>query len=115
MQEYDVVFKLLLQHFASRSWANILGAPIVKWLPIELPKFQYTRVDLLGELASGTLVQIDLQSTNDGQMALRMAEYCLGIYRQYRRFHARLWCMPARNQCGWSDVLQGQAFLSSAR
>lgn len=55
-------------------------------MPIELPKVQNARLDLLGESAAGELVHIELQSSNDAEMALRMAEYFLAIYRQHGRF-----------------------------
>jgi len=45
-----------------------------------------TRVDLLGETERGELVHIELQSTNDAAMALRRAQYCLRVYRQFGRF-----------------------------
>ncbi len=44
------------------------------------------RVDLLGEAADGRLIHIELQSTHERAMALRMAEYSLAIFRQFGRF-----------------------------
>jgi predicted transposase YdaD len=41
------------------------------------------RVDLLGELPDGNLVHIELQSRNDEDFPLRMAEYLFGIRRKY--------------------------------
>jgi hypothetical protein len=43
-------------------------------------------VDLLGETASGDPFHIELQSTNDITMPLRMAEYCLRVYRLFGKF-----------------------------
>jgi len=37
-----------------------LGAPVVKWLEVELPKVQNLQPDLLGEMSDGTLVHIEL-------------------------------------------------------
>lgn len=53
MQEYDVIFKILLQ----KSLGRLTGKTIVRWLPAELPKVQNLRVDLLGETADGELVE----------------------------------------------------------
>jgi hypothetical protein len=53
---------------------------------VELPKVQNPRLDLLGETAHGGLIHVELQSTNDAAMPLRMAEYCLGVYRLFGRF-----------------------------
>lgn len=85
MQEYDVTLKLLLQQ--SRAIMQALtGTTIKNWLDIELPRVQNPRVDLLGEATNGDLIHLELQSTNDPQMALRMAEYWLAIFRRIGRF-----------------------------
>jgi hypothetical protein len=51
-----------------------------------MPEMRAARVDLLGETASRGLVHIELQSTNDSSMALRMLEFCTSVYRLFRRF-----------------------------
>src|SRR5258708_24573835 len=79
MHEYDTALKLLLQR-ASGLVARELGIHVKRWLNIELPKVQNPRVDLLAETTDGRLVHIEIQSTNDGQMALRMLEYGLLIF-----------------------------------
>src|SRR5207248_4123864 len=58
------------------------------WLDVELSKVvQNTRVDLLGETAGDKgLVHLELQSGNHASMPLRMAEYCLGVFRLFGRF-----------------------------
>ena len=57
---------------------------------VELPQVRTPRADLLGSTVSGSLIHIELQSANDGDMALRMAEYCLAIYRQSRQVPQQL-------------------------
>ena len=47
---------------------------------------QNRRLDLLGEAIDGSLVHLELQSGNDPGMPLRMAEYCLGVFRLYGKF-----------------------------
>ena len=86
MQDYDVTLKLLLQGSAQLTMRELTGAPIEKWLDVELPKVQNLRVDLLGETSAGDLVHLELQSGNDATMPLRMAEYCLSMFRLYGRF-----------------------------
>lgn len=86
MHEYDVVFKLILQQSVDLTIRAIAGTPIARWLNVELPEVRNTRVDLLGETAGGDLIHIELQSTNDPTMALRMAEYCLRVFRLFSRF-----------------------------
>jgi predicted transposase YdaD len=86
MQNYDVALKLLLQQSARGLIRELAGAPVTKWLDVELPKTQNPRADLLGEMVDGGLIHIELQTGNDAAMPLRMAEYCLGIYRLFGRF-----------------------------
>lgn len=84
--QYDTALKLLLQQSGASLLATLAGAPVVRWLPIELPKVQNARLDLLGETAGGELLHIELQSVNASDMPLRMAEYYFAIYRQHGRF-----------------------------
>jgi hypothetical protein len=62
---------------------ELTGGGIEKWLDIELPKVRNLRMALLGETGEGSLIHIELQSGNDAAMPLRMAEYCLGVYRLF--------------------------------
>ena len=68
------------------SIRELTGTTIAKWLNVELPKVQNLRLDLLGESVDGSLVHLELQSGNDTNMPLRMAEYCLGVFRLYGKF-----------------------------
>ena len=81
MQEYDVILKLLLRGSAKLVLDELAGTAIARWLNVELPEVVNRRVDLLGETADDTLIQIELQSSADNTIALRMAEYSLAIYR----------------------------------
>jgi hypothetical protein len=86
MHEYDVAFKLILQQSVGIAIREIAGTTIAKWLDVELPEVRNTRVDLLGETARGDLIHIELQSTNDPTMPLRMAEYYLRVFRLFGKF-----------------------------
>ena len=58
-----------------------------RWLNVELPKVIQARVDLLFEvLATRELILLELQSHNDPDLPVRMAEYALLIWRIYKRF-----------------------------
>ena len=83
MQDYDVVLKGLLQN--SLQLHLLTGGRIISWLPTELPKVQNLRVDLLGETDDGGLIQIEVQSTNDADIPLRMLEYLVLINRVHGR------------------------------
>jgi hypothetical protein len=82
---YDTALKTFLRHGREMLRA-LTGVSVERWLNVELPEVRNRRVDLLGETANGRLVHIELQSTNDPAMALRMLEYCVAIYRRYSRF-----------------------------
>jgi predicted transposase YdaD len=86
MHEYDITLKLLLRGSAAMAFQALTGGLVERWLDIELPKMQNPRMDLLGEFADGTLLHLELQSGNDAEMPLRMAEYALGVYRRFGQF-----------------------------
>jgi predicted transposase YdaD len=107
MQDYDVTLKLLLRGSASRMVRELAGSGVEKWLDIELPRIQSPRLDLLGEAQDGSLVHVELQSTNDAEMPLRMAEYCLGVYRQLRRFPRQVVLYVGRPPLSMESELRG--------
>jgi len=88
MQDYDVALKVLLRGSAKVTVRELTGGTVQKWLDVELPKVQSTRVDFLGETDDDerSLVHLELQSGNDAAMPLRMAEYCLGVVRLFGKF-----------------------------
>ncbi len=85
MHEYDVALKNILTRPGSSALAQLTGASSLKWINVEAPKVSNRRVDLLGELPDGNLVHIELQSSNEKDFPMRMAEYLFGIGRQYGR------------------------------
>ncbi len=86
MHEYDIALKNILMRLPGSVIEELTGFAITRWHNAELPQVRNPRVDLLGETADGQLVHIELQSTNDAHMALRMGEYAWAIYRRFRRF-----------------------------
>jgi hypothetical protein len=85
MHEYDVALKNILTRPGSSIMMQLTGASSLRWINVEAPKVGNRRVDLLGELPDGNLVHIELQSRNEKDFPLRMAEYLFGIGRQYGR------------------------------
>jgi predicted transposase YdaD len=83
MHEYDVALKNILTSPGSSILTQLTGASSLRWINVEAPKVNNRRVDLLGELPDGNLVHIELQSRNDEDFPLRMAEYLFGIRRKY--------------------------------
>ena len=87
MHEYDTVLKSLLQNPPNIILERITGARVERWLNVEFPEVQQTRVDLLGATAKPEhLIGLELQSANDSNPPLRMAEYALRTYRLYSAF-----------------------------
>jgi predicted transposase YdaD len=89
MNAYDATIKELL-NAADEALRQFGMEPVVQWLNVELPKVRNPRVDLLGRTATGELVHIELQSSNDPDMPLRMAEYALAILRHYQQYPHQL-------------------------
>jgi len=94
MHEYDVTLK-------------------EKWLDVELPKVRNPRMDLLGEMADGGLLHLELQSGNDAEMPERMAGYALGAYRRSRRFPRQIVLYVGERALGMKPELAGPRFAFS--
>jgi hypothetical protein len=86
VHEYDIALKSVIQRLSGSALKALTGFEIERWHNVELPEVKTLRADMVGETVGGSLVQIELQSANDADMPLRMAEYALAIYRQFRRF-----------------------------
>jgi predicted transposase YdaD len=107
MQRYDVTLKLLLQGSARLTMIELTGGAVEKWLNVELPKVQNPRADLLGQTADGSLVHVELQSGNEAAMALRMAEYCLGVLRLFGKFPRQVVLYVGEAPLGMDSELRG--------
>jgi predicted transposase YdaD len=107
MADYDGTLKLLLRKSAHVALRGVTGVPIEKWLDSELPDPRSLRADLLGETAGRTLVHLELQSWNDPEMAFRMAEYGLGIYRVHNRLPQQFCLYVGRPRMCMPDALEG--------
>jgi predicted transposase YdaD len=88
VHDYDTVLKSLLTDSENSIFQLITGARHGRWLNVELPDVTQTRVDLLFEAIEDTrrLIAMELQSTNDPNLPLRMAEYSLRVYRIHKQF-----------------------------
>jgi hypothetical protein len=101
VQEYDVALKSVLGS-AEAALRELTGVAVRRWLNVELPEVQATRVDLLGESDVGELVHIE-----HPDMPLRMAEYCLRVYRQFGRFPRQVLLYVGEPPLTMSDALVG--------
>jgi hypothetical protein len=115
MHEYDVAFKLILQQSVDVAIREIAGTTIARWLNVELPEVRNTRVDLLGETEGGDLIHIELQSTNDPTMPLRMAEYGLRVFRLFGKFPRQILVYVGDAPLRMADKLLGPSLEYSYR
>jgi hypothetical protein len=111
MQEYDVALKLLLKGSATLTVRELTGTAVARWLDVELPQVQNRRLDLLGETVDGHLVHVELQSGNDAAMPLRMAEYCLGVFRLLGRFPRQVVLYVGEPKLRMQNKLRGPGVL----
>jgi len=65
---------------------RLTGLEVARWRNAELPEVR----SLLGETSLKKLIHIELQSTNDPRMALRMLEYGAAIHRSFNQFPEQL-------------------------
>ncbi|MBI2685642.1 MAG: hypothetical protein HYX27_04945, partial [Acidobacteria bacterium] len=83
---FDGTLKDLFQRQPTSLLMDLTGGiPVKEFLNVELPAVQERRLDLVLLLANETLVHIEMQSSNDGDMALRMLEYYALLWRRYRK------------------------------
>jgi hypothetical protein len=87
---YDTTLKSVIRRLSRSVLETLTGFPVERWHNVELPEVRTLRADMIGETAAGDVVHIELQSTNDADIALRMAEYSLAIYRLFRRLPRQL-------------------------
>jgi len=86
VHEYDTALKSVIRRLSGSALLALTGFAIERWHNVELPEVRSLRADMIGESAAGGIVHVELQSTNDPDMALRMAEYALAMYRRFGQF-----------------------------
>lgn len=114
MHEYDVTLKSVLRRSSGTVLRKLTGLSVKRWHNVELPAVQNRRVDMLGETADGTLLHIELQSTNRQNMALRMLGYSLAIHRQFRRFPEQLVLYVREPPLRMKDRISDPDWISAA-
>lgn len=106
---YDTALKRLLKASADSLLTRITGRPVHvdRWVETELRRTEHRQADLLGLTVDGNPIHIELQSTNDPAMPLRMAEYAIGIYRQFQRLPFQLVLYFGYPKLSMQDRLSG--------
>jgi predicted transposase YdaD len=90
MGEYDSALKSILTRPGASVLSRLTGLEVVRWISVDLPEVRSQQADLLGETVDGTLVHVELQSTNDSRMDARMLDYAAAMYRQFERVPEQL-------------------------
>jgi hypothetical protein len=107
MHEYDVALKNIITSRGSTIPEQLTGAASLKWINVEAPKVSNRRVDLLGERPDGDLVHIELQSRNEKDFPLRMAEYLFGIGLRYGRLPRQVALYVGEARLRMKDRVEG--------
>jgi hypothetical protein len=82
MQRFDIALKEILRTPASLAATQLAGSRIKRWLDPHQPKTKSPQADLVGETYGGSLVHLEIQSSNDPKMPRRMFEYCSGLFER---------------------------------
>lgn len=115
MHDFDISLKTLFRNSAAQTFWQIAGVRVTQWLDVELPRIRNPRADLLGKTSDGGLLHVELQSANDPEMALRMAEYCLGIYAHFKIFPKQVLLYVGEPPMRMPPELHGEGFAYSYR
>lgn len=115
MHEYDIALKSVIRRLGGNALRALTGFAIERWHDVEMPEVRTLRADMVGETADGTIVQVELQSTNDADMAIRMAEYALAIYRQFRQFPRQIVLYVGRAPLAMAGTLEGHSMAFGFR
>lgn len=108
MHQYDNALRVALQDLGSAVLRGLAGKNIERWLDMELPKTESRRVDLLGQTPDGKLVHFELQSANDPEMPVRMAEYALAVYKKHDQFPEQIVFYVGRPPMRMNNRLQDE-------
>jgi predicted transposase YdaD len=116
LQEFDITLKTLLQlQLQQGALSTLTGLAVQEWLSTDLPEIRARHVDLLGRSLDGSLVHVELQSSNDPDMALRMAEYAFDIHRAYGSFPVQLVLYVGRDRLRMKSAVTGPGFHFQCR
>lgn len=74
---YDPLLKSIFHSALSRVMVRLSGSRPFEILNIEFPTAESRRPDLVARLANGTILHVEIQSSNDPTMPWRMLQYRL--------------------------------------
>jgi hypothetical protein len=115
VHEYDIALKSVIRRLSAPVLEALTGCAVVRWHNVELPEVRSLRADMVGESKTGAIVHIELQSTNDADMALRMAEYALALYRRFRQFPQQVVLYVGKDPLRMPESIAGAALSFRCR
>src|SRR5258708_37630870 len=80
---FDTILKTLFQASGLRLLELLTNAPVREWINVEIPSAQMRKLDLVAWLADGRLYHLELQSARAAEMAKRMLDYYLLLWKRY--------------------------------
>src|SRR5438876_3242043 len=80
---FDTILKTLFQASCLRLLESLTNAPVREWINVEIPSARMNKLDLVAWLTDGRLYHLELQSGNDPEMAQRMLDYYLLLWKRY--------------------------------
>jgi len=83
---YDRTLRDLLQGLPSTFVKLITGKKAIKMLDSRFPSVEEKEADLIVELEDNEIYHIEVQTTNDPNMPLRMLYYAIAIYKTHNKF-----------------------------
>ena len=83
---YDRSLRELFGEIPKTLIKLLINKEIKEILDISFPKVEERKVDLLTRLEDNTLFHLEIQSTDDKTMPIRMLQYTSLIYEKYKQF-----------------------------
>ncbi len=105
---YDRTLRELFQGVPKTLIRLVVGHDIKEILDISFPKVKERRVDLLARLDDDTLFHLEIQSTDDKEMPVRMLNYATLIYQTYKEFPRQLVLYVGDNDIDMTNGIIGK-------
>jgi hypothetical protein len=115
VHEYDTTLKSVLSRLNGSTLASLTGFTIERWHSVEFPQVRALRADLIGETPARQIVHLELQSRNEADMLLRMAEYAIVIFRKFRRWPAQIVLYVGESPFRMTTTLESEFFSFRCR
>ena len=105
--DYDVSLKLLFRYSKGLIAHALFGdAGVTEWLNVEQPRVNNPRADLLARCGDGKLRHVEIETTNDPDMARRKAEYYMGFWRLLDQHVEQVLLFASRRPLTMSPVFE---------